>query len=295
MRGRALRPVHTIIGSARRASEENLGERLALDGPNDELKELADTYDAMLARLDAAFASQRRFVANASHELRTPLTVMRTAIDVTLAKPGRTPAQLEDMAAEVRQAADRAEALIEALLTLARSDRGVLVREEADLGVLAEDALDAAAPAIRAGSLRVETALQAAPTSGDSILLDRLVANLVDNAVRHNPPGGWVQVATGMRGDAAFLAVSNGGPLLPEELAPQLFEPFRRLDRSAGSAAGAGLGMSIVRSVAIAHHGDVIARSRPAGGLEVSVLLPGQPAGPADVAGGAGPTPDVDC
>ena len=146
--GRALRPVHVITGAARRASEENLGERLALAGPNDELKELADTYDAMLARLDAAFASQRRFVANASHELRTPLTVMRTAIDVTLAKPGRTPAQLEDMAAEVRQAADRAEALIEALLTLARSDRGVLVTEQADLGVLAEDALDAAAPAI---------------------------------------------------------------------------------------------------------------------------------------------------
>ena len=126
--GRALRPVHAITGAARRASEENLGERLALAGPPDELKELADTYDAMLARLDAAFASQRRFVANASHELRTPLTVMRTAIDVTLAKPDRTPAQLEDMAAEVRAAVDRAEALIEALLTLARSDRGVAAR-----------------------------------------------------------------------------------------------------------------------------------------------------------------------
>ena len=127
--GRALRPVHAITGAARRASEENLGERLALAGPPDELKELADTYDAMLARLDAAFASQRRFVANASHELRTPLTVMRTAIDVTLAKPDRTPAQLEDMAAEVRGAVDRAEALIEALLTLARSDRGTTAAE----------------------------------------------------------------------------------------------------------------------------------------------------------------------
>jgi signal transduction histidine kinase len=273
--GRALRPVHAITGAARRASEENLGERLALDGPNDELKELADTYDAMLARLDAAFASQRRFVANASHELRTPLTVMRTAIDVTLAKPGRTPAQLEDMAAEVRQAADRAEALIEALLTLARSDRGILSREQADLGVLAEDALDAAAPAIRAGSVRLETALQPAPASGDSVLLERLVANLVDNAVRHNPPGGWIHVTTGMREDAAFLVVSNGGPHIPEEVAPQLFEPFRRLDGHAGSVPGAGLGLSIVRSVAIAHHGEVTARSLPAGGLEVSVVLPG--------------------
>jgi signal transduction histidine kinase len=148
--GRALRPVHAITAAARRASEENLGERIALAGPDDELKELADTFDAMLARLDAAFASQRRFVANASHELRTPLTVMRTAIDVTLAKPGRTLAQLEAMATDVRAAVDRAEALIEALLTLARSDRGAGPRERLDVAVLAEDALDAAVPAIRA-------------------------------------------------------------------------------------------------------------------------------------------------
>jgi signal transduction histidine kinase len=284
--GRALRPVHAITGAARRASEENLGERLALDGPDDELKELADTYDALLARLDAAFASQRRFVANASHELRTPLTVMRTAIDVTLAKPDRTPAQLEDMAAEVRTAVDRAEALIEALLTLARSDRGVTGREQADLAVLAEDALDGAARAIRAGSLRVESSLPPAPVCGDLVLLDRLVANLVDNAVRHNQPGGWIQVATGMRGDAAYLAVTNGGPKIDPELAPLLFEPFRRLgDQSAGPS-GAGLGLSIVRSVAAAHQGNVIARSRPAGGLDVSVLLPGGPpaAGPSPAA-----------
>ena len=272
--GRALRPVHAITGAARRASEENLGERLALTGPDDELKELADTYDAMLARLDAAFASQRRFVANASHELRTPLTVMRTAIDVTLAKPDRTPEQLEDMAAEVAAAVDRAEGLIEALLTLARSDRGPVAREQADLAVLAEDAMDAAGPAIRAASLRVETALAAAPTHGDLVLLDRMVANLVDNAVRHNQPGGWIQVATGMRGDAAYLAVTNGGQKIDPALAPLLFEPFRRLGEPAGPD-GAGLGLSIVRSVAVAHHGDVIARARPAGGLDVSVLLPG--------------------
>ena len=273
--GRALRPVHAITGAARRASEENLGERLALTGPDDELKELADTYDAMLARLDAAFASQRRFVANASHELRTPLTVMRTAIDVTLAKPDRAPAQLEDMAAEVAAAVERAEALIEALLTLARSDRGPGSREQADLAVLAEDALDAAGPAIRAGSLRVETALTAAPTNGDLVLLDRMVANLVDNAVRHNQPGGWVQVATGTRGDAAYLAVANGGPAIEPGLAPLLFEPFRRLCDPVAGPAGAGLGLSIVRSVAVAHQGDVIARARPAGGLDVSILLPG--------------------
>ena len=290
--GRALRPVHAITGVARRASEENLGERLALAGPPDELKELADTYDAMLARLDAAFASQRRFVANASHELRTPLTVMRTAIDVTLAKPGRTPTQPEDMAAEVRGAVDQAEALIEALLTLARSDRGTTAAEPADLAVLAEDALDAAGPAIRAGSLGLETALQPAPACGDLVLLDRLVANLVDNAVRHNTAGGWIQVATGTRAGQANLTVTNGGPVIAEDMTPLLFEPFRRLDGPAASGPGMGLGLSIVRSVTTAHHGTVTARSRPAGGLDVSVQLPGAPAAapgsaPAATAGSA--------
>ena len=272
--GRVLRPVHAITAAARRASEENLGERIALDGPDDELKELADTFDAMLGRLDAAFASQRRFVANASHELRTPLTVMRTAIDVTLAKPGRTPAQLEAMAGEVRQAADRAEALIEALLTLARSDRGAGPRERLDVAVLAEDALDAAAPAIRARPVAVEAALRPGPAIGDAVLIERLVTNLVDNAIRHNVPDGWIQVATGLRGGMAFIEVANGGPQIPEELVPSLFEPFRRLSDRSGSPEGTGLGLSIVRSVAVAHGGQVTARPRPAGGLEVAVLLP---------------------
>ncbi len=273
--GRALRPVHAITAAARRASEENLGERIALAGPDDELKELADTFDAMLGRLDAAFASQRRFVADASHELRTPLTVMRTAIDVTLAKPGRTPAQLEAMAVEVRHAADRAEALIEALLTLARSDRGAGPREPLDVAALAEDALDAAAPAIRAHPVTVQAALEPAPAVGDPVLVERLVTNLIDNAVRHNVPDGWVQVATGTREGMAFIDVANGGPLIPPELVPSLFEPFRRLSDRAGSPDGMGLGLSIVRSVALAHRGQATARARPAGGLEITVWLPG--------------------
>ena len=276
--GRVLRPVHAITAAARRASEENLGERIALAGPDDELKELADTFDAMLGRLDAAFASQRRFVANASHELRTPLTVMRTAIDVTLAKPGRTPAQLEAMAVEVRHAADRAETLIEALLTLARSDRGTGPREPLDVAVLAEDALDAAAAAIRARPVTVQAVLEPAPAAGDPVLVERLVTNLIDNAVRHNVPDGWVQVATGTRGGMAFIDVANGGPVVPAELVPSLFEPFRRLcDRTspAGDPDGMGLGLSIVRSVALAHRGHATARPRPAGGLEVTVSLPG--------------------
>ena len=275
--GRALRPVHAITAAARAASEENLGERIALAGPEDELKELADTFDAMLARLDAAFASQRRFVADASHELRTPLTVMRTAIDVTLAKPGRTQAQLESMAVEVRQAVDRAEVLIEALLTLARSDRGRGPAEPLDVAVLAEDALDAAAPAIRARPVTVEATLLPGPTLGDPVLVERLVTNLVDNAVRHNVPDGWIQVATGTRWGMAFIEVANGGEPIPEEVVPSLFEPFRRLSERAGPPDGTGLGLSIVRSVALAHHGQVIARGRPAGGLEVSVLLPAHP------------------
>ena len=275
--GRALRPVHAITAAARAASEENLGQRIALAGPEDELKELADTFDAMLGRLDAAFASQRRFVADASHELRTPLTVMRTAIDVTLAKPGRTQAQLEAMAAEVRQAVDRAEALIEALLTLARSDRGNGPREALDVAVLAEDALDAAGPAIRARPVTVQAALRPGPALGDPVLVERLVINLVDNAVRHNVPNGWVQVATGTREGMAFIEVANGGAPIPEEVVPSLFEPFRRLSERAGSPDGTGLGLSIVRSVAVAHHGRVTARHRQAGGLEVSVLLPAHP------------------
>ena len=275
--GRALRPVHAITAAARRASEENLGERIALAGPGDELKELADTFDAMLARLDAAFASQRRFVANASHELRTPLTVMRTAIDVTLAKPGRTPAQLEAMAVEVRHAADRAETLIEALLTLARSDRGTGPREPLDVAVLAEDALDAAAAAIRARPVTVQAVLAPAFAVGDPVLVERLVTNLIDNAVRHNVPDGWVQVATGTREGMAFIDVANGGPLIAPELGPSLFEPFRRLGDRIGSPDGMGLGLSIVRSVALAHRGQATARPRPAGGLEVTVSLPGYP------------------
>jgi signal transduction histidine kinase len=273
--GRALRPVHAITAAARRASEENLSERIALAGPDDELKELADTFDAMLGRLDAAFASQRRFVANASHELRTPLTVMRTAIDVTLAKPGRTPAHLEAMAVEVRHAVERAEALIEALLTLARSDRGNGPRERLDVAVLAEDALDAAAPAIRAHPVTVQAALRPAAALGDPVLVERLVTNLIDNAIRHNVPDGWVQVATGTRDGMAFIDVANGGPLIPAELVPSLFEPFRRLSERSGSPDGTGLGLSIVRSVAIAHGGHATARQLPAGGLEVSVWLPG--------------------
>jgi signal transduction histidine kinase len=272
--GRALRPVHAVTEAARRASESNLTERVGLAGPMDELKELADTFDAMLERLSTSFSSQRRFVANASHELRTPLTVMQTSIEVTLAKPDRTPEQLEQMAADVRQAANRAEGLIEALLTLARSDAGIARSEPVDLAVIAEDALDAAAPAIKSRRLQVAGDVAEATSAGDPVLIERMVANLVDNAARHNVPGGWIRVSTGVRGDRVFVEVSNSGARVPDGLAADLFEPFRRLTERTSDADGLGLGLSIARSVAATHRGTITARSRPDGGLDVSVLLP---------------------
>ena len=199
---------------------------------------------------------------------------MRTAIDVTLAKPARSTEQLEEMAAEVRAGIDQAESLIEALLTLARSDRGLGDREPVDLATAAEDALDAAAPELRASGLEVQAVFEPARTSGDPVLLERMAANLVDNAVRHNVSPGWIRVTTGERDGVAFLEVSSTGPVIPAGVADSLFEPFRRLDPTPGGP-GLGLGLAIVRSVATAHDGTVSARSRPNGGLDVSVVLPG--------------------
>jgi signal transduction histidine kinase len=209
MAGRVLQPLRAITGAARRASHEHLGERLSLEGRNDELKELAHTFDEMLDRLDAAFASQRRFVADASHELRTPLTVMRTAIDVTLAKPSRTPAQLEAMAGKVRRSLDQAESLIDALLTLASTEARQSKDEFVDLATSAEDAIDTVEADVSRMGLRVFADLEPAETTGDHVLLERMVANLVENAVRHNRSGGWIEVRTGLSSDAAFVGVAN--------------------------------------------------------------------------------------
>ena len=274
MSGRVLRPVRVITETARRASERHLGERLALAGARDELKELGDTFDDMLERLDAAFATQRRFVANASHELRTPLTVMRTAIDVTLAKPSPTARQLTDMAVRVRRSIDRAETMIEALLTLAVSDQGKLSTEFTDLAAWAEDAIDAAAPEIERLDLRVDALLDPAETTGDPQLLERMISNLVDNAVRHNEAGGWIRLRTG-RGDAGvYLEIANSGPFVPDDAVPSLFEPFRRMEARTGVRDGVGLGLSIARSVVTAHRATVTARSQLAGGLDISVVIP---------------------
>jgi signal transduction histidine kinase len=268
---RALRPVGAITAAARRASEHQLHERLALPGRRDEITELADTFDDMLARLEHAFDAQRRFVANASHELRTPLTVARTAIDVTMAKPDRTGAQVERMVADVNGAVSRAEQLVDGLLTLTRSQNLALAAEPADLATAAQDALDS----IDDRGLTVRADLSPAPTHADRALLDRLVVNLVDNAVRHNEPGGWLSVHTGLFNGCAMLTVTNGGPLVPPGVVPELFEPFHRANgRARSSEHGLGLGLSIVRAVADAHHATVTAAPRPEGGLTITVAFP---------------------
>ncbi len=272
--GRVLRPVREMTATARRASEQHLGERLALSGPRDELRELADTFDDMLERLDAAFATQRRFVANASHELRTPLTVMRTAIDVTLAKPSPTARQLTDTAVRVRRSIDKAESMIEALLTIAVSDQGKLSSEFTDLATLAEDAIDAAALEIERLNLRVEAKLDPAETTGDPQLLERMIANLVGNAVRHNEPGGWVRLRTGSSDADVHFEIANTGPLIPDDAVSSLFEPFRRMEARTGVRDGVGLGLSIARSVATAHRATVTVRSQAEGGLHISVVIP---------------------
>jgi signal transduction histidine kinase len=282
--GRVLRPIRAITETARRASEQHLGERIGMTGPRDELRELADTFDDMLARLDRAFAAQRSFVANASHELRTPLTVMRTAIDVTLAKPGRTPEQLEDMAERVRRRIGRTERIIDGMLTMAISEQGAAIRESLDLAALAEDALEtASADAGRLG-LTVHADLCPAPTLGDPKLLERMVWNLVDNAVRHNEPGGWIRLSTGVGHRQVFFRIANSGPVVPADAVPAIFEPFRRLAGRTAGKEGAGLGLSIVRSVGAAHHAGLDVRGRDQGGLEVCVTLDGH-------AGVPGPIP----
>jgi signal transduction histidine kinase len=210
-------------------------------------------------------------VANASHELRTPLTVMRTAIDVALAKPNRTAQQLEDMAARVCRSIDRAESMIEALLILAVSDQGVTSSELLDLSAVTEDALELAAPGITRLGLTVEADLEPAVITGDQQLIERMVWNLVDNAVRHNQPGGWIRVATGRYAQGVGLRIANSGCSVPDEAIPTLAEPFRRITHQADG--GVGLGLSIAQSVSIAHGAHLDIRSQPEGGLSVSVVL----------------------
>lgn len=273
--GRMLRPIRTITRTARRISSTSLHERLALTGPEDELKELGDTLDDLFGRLDAAFEAQRRFVANASHELRTPLTAERTLLQVALDDPATTVADWQTTAREVLASSDEQARLIDALLTLASSESGLNGRETVDLAAVVAAALVDSRPEIEQRVIHVEGVTTPAPLEGDPLLVERLVANLLTNAIRHNDVDGRVEVVTGVKDGKAVLTVTNTGPRIPPAQLERLFQPFQRLDaRRAHYKDGHGLGLSIVRAIASAHGATIAARPLADGGLSVSVIFP---------------------
>ncbi len=302
MAGRVLSPLRTITAAARRISARSLHQRIGMSGPDDELKELGDTFDQLLGRLDASFRAQRQFVANASHELRTPLARQRTLLEVALRDKQATNASLRTACERALAAGEQQERLIAALLTLARGERGLDAFEPFDLGAVAAGALAAVRDEAEARGVRVTADLGAAPALGDSRLAEQLAANLADNAIRYNVAGGQVEIGTGDRDGRAFLAVSNTGPVIPPDQLGRLFQPFQRLEPGragrAGSGGGAGrdgsgagrdgsgagrgglgLGLAIVSAIAAAHGAELRAVTRAAGGLAVEVVFPPVPAG----------------
>ncbi|HEX4011580.1 MAG TPA: HAMP domain-containing sensor histidine kinase [Solirubrobacteraceae bacterium] len=273
--GRVLRPLRKITSTAQTISAGSLNQRLALAGPDDEFKRLGDTLDALLARLEASFDAQRRFVANASHELRTPLTAERTMLQVALADPDMTVDSLRATCEELLVAGVEQERLLEALLTLTSSERGVDHVEPLDLATIADTVLRSRDAQARARGLSVQTSLRPAPAGGDPALVRRLIDNLLDNAIDHNIPGGEVTIATAVVGTTAVISVANTGPPIPADQIDRLFDPFQRLDgRSARDDGHHGLGLSIVRAIATAHDARLSAHARPAGGLAVTVSFP---------------------
>jgi signal transduction histidine kinase len=288
--GRALRPVRQMTAAAQRISEDNLHERLAVTGPRDELKELGDTIDGLLARLEGAFNAQRRFVANASHELRTPLTTMRASLDVALAKPEPAPPQTVALAGRLRAELDKIDALLEAFLALARAQhRHLPVHTPLPLDYVVGAALADQAAAIRARNLTVQDTRGpgGAWVAGNQALLSRLVENIIGNAVCHNADGGWIKVTTQTSCGRASLVVESGGDVLDQRAVAELAKPFRRLgaDRT-GSDKGSGLGLSIVAAIAEAHGGTLDLRAREDGGLRVCVELPSAAARPSPTPAG---------
>ena len=275
--GRILGPLRAITAHARHASEVTLGDRIALRGPEDELKELADTVDAMLGRLEAAFTAQRRFSADASHELRTPLAVIRAEADVALASRDASERERR-LAGTVRDAVDRSERLVDGLLALARSESSLRDDARVDLAELVGDVVGEQAMAASVAGVALDLDLGAATVAGDRTLLWRMVGNLVENAVRHNRRGGWVWVAAATEGATATVHVENSGLPVDPAVVAQLFEPFRRGGQERrGHPTGHGLGLAIVRSVVAAHGGTVAASALPEGGLSVVVRLPSAP------------------
>jgi signal transduction histidine kinase len=275
--GRAVRPLSLITSTARRISEHNLNERLAFRGPKDELKDLADTIDGLLERLETAFNAQRLFVANASHELRTPLTTMRASLDVATAKPG-VPPQTTALAARLRAELDQVDELLEGLLVLARVQHAAVPDTAVfSLSDLVAAAVSARRAAIAASNLtlRADTARDGTWVQGSEALIGRMVDNIIDNAIVHNQQGGWISVTVDADDRAAWVAVENGGAVLDQQQVAQLGQPFRRIgaDRT-GSDKGSGLGLSIVAAIAAAHGGTLDLQAMPSGGLLVTVTLP---------------------
>jgi len=272
--GRVLRPLRTITDAARRISASSLHERLALPGPDDELKELGDTLDGLFARLEASFDAQRRFAANASHELRTPLTRERALLEVTLADPAATTSTWQAVSRDLLAFNAEQERLIEALLTLASSEAGPGEHEFADLAAITSEALAVPRPEISRLCLHVHADLQPATLDGDPLLVQQLVTNLVDNAVQYNIPGGDIQITTGTSPAGVVLSVTNSGQVIPPAEVDRLFQPFQQLGpRRARRDGGHGLGLSIVRAIATAHGATITARPRPGGGLAIDVTF----------------------
>lgn len=275
MAGRVLSPLGKITRTARRVVGSDLTRRIELDGPDDELKELADTFDEMLDRLERAFTAQQRFVANASHELRTPLAINRTLLEVHLSDPG-APVELQQLGKTLLATNERSEQLVEGLLLLARSENQIVERKPVDLAEVASRAIEQARGEAEAKGVDIRGERALAVVQGNGVLLERIALNLVQNAVRYNvPDGGWVEVTTEVQHGQAVLLVSNTGPVVPAYEVDNLFEPFRRLrTERTGSDKGVGLGLSIARSVARAHGGRIQATPREGGGLVMRVTLP---------------------
>jgi signal transduction histidine kinase len=273
--GRVLRPLRTITATARSISTTNLRQRLTLEGPDDELKELGDTFDDLLDRLQAAFDAQRRFVANASHELRTPLTLSRALLQMTVTDPHATVESFRATCQDVIAVGEDQERLIEALLVLARSERGLDHREPLDLSAVAGDVLLARQPEVERLHLELSTVLDRAPIDGDGRLAERLVVNLVENALRHNVTTGRIEVATGSRAGRSYLSVANTGPVVPSDQVDRLFQPFQRLSTgSTSNTDGVGLGLAIVRAIADAHGANIAVAANVDGGLHIEVTFP---------------------
>jgi signal transduction histidine kinase len=273
--GRILRPLHHITVTAQGISAGNLHERLAMVGPRDEMKNLGDTFDELLARLEASFESQRHFVANASHELRSPLTRLRLVAEVAATDSQATVESLRHATERVIVAAERQEQLLDALLVLAQSQSGLNHGERLDLSEICNDVLLRPDLDIDTLALHVKTAIRTAPLEGDPSLIERLVTNLIENAIGHNMPAGLVDIATDMIEGKAVLTVTNTGPVIPQDEFDRLFRPFQRLDPNRiHHKGGHGLGLSIVQAIATAHSATITTQPQPEGGLSVRVIFP---------------------